>query len=569
MFVTDIRFRQFSPARFGLRSGMHCRLRFFHSTAPATLIVLALGACSGGGGSTATAPPSIPGLPPPPTGLVSSVSAFTANCAGVPNPGTLYANAEVEPHLAINPANLSNLIGTWQQDRWSNGAAQGTAVGFSFDAGTTWTTRPLPASRCGGGNIGNGGDYERATDPWVTISPNGTAYQMSLAISGATLQPGSVSAMLVFRSTDGGRTWSNPITLIRDTDQFFNDKNTITADPTDSRFVYAVWDRLSFDNRGPAFFARTVDGGLTWEPARAIYDPGVGNQALGTVIAVLPDGTLVHFFNQLNTVGNALIGSFQVMRSADKGSTWSAPLKVADFFGVGTRDPETGTAIRDAGYLPQIAVGPQGHLYATWQDARFSSGARDGIAFVRSTDGGLTWSPPVQVNGVTGVQALTPTVNARADGTLGVTYFDMRNNSSDATTLPVDHWLATSRDGVTWTDRRVTPASFEMGLAPVARGLFLGDYMGLVSSGTTFYPFYVRTTGDITNRNDVFITPIGVPSVSTVSTEANARQRAAAEIPVFTPTAEHRQRVHANIVRGMEQRVPGWAKTRGLRNDPP
>ena len=257
MFVTDIRFRQFSPARFGLRSGMHCRLRFFHSTAPATLIVLALGACSGGGGSTATAPPSIPGLPPPPTGLVSSASAFTADCAGVPNPGTLYANAEVEPHLAINPANLSNLIGTWQQDRWSNGAAQGTAVGFSFDAGTTWTTRPLPASRCGGGNIGNGGDYERATDPWVTISPNGTAYQMSLAISGATLQPGSISAMLVFRSTDGGRTWSNPVTLIRDTDQFFNDKNTITADPTDSRFVYAVWDRLSFDNRGPAFFART------------------------------------------------------------------------------------------------------------------------------------------------------------------------------------------------------------------------------------------------------------------------------------------------------------------------
>ena len=506
----------------------------------------------------------MPGTPPGPAGLVSSASTFVAGCAGVSNSGTLYANAEVEPHLAVNPVNPNNLIGSWQQDRWSNGGAQGTAVGFSFDAGATWVTGALPASRCAGGNLANGGDYERATDPWVTFSPNGVAFQMSLAVSGAILQPGSVSAMLVFRSTDGGRTWGNPATLIRDTDQFFNDKNTITADPTDSRFVYAVWDRLSFDNRGPAFFARTVDGGLTWEPARVIYDPGVGNQTLGTVIAVLPNGTLVHLFNQLNTVGNALVGSFQAMRSTDKGSTWSAPIKVADFLGIGTRDPETGTAIRDAGYLPQIAVGPQGQLFATWQDARFSNGARDGIAFVRSTDGGLTWSTPVQINGATSVQALIPSVNARADGAIGVSYFDMRNNTTDATTLPVDHWLATSRDGVTWTDRRVTATSFEMGLAPVARGLFLGDYMGLVSSGEVFYPFYVRTTGDIANRNDVFITPMIVPTGSAEADASRFAVPAKALASPAEPSAEFRRRVSDNIVRKMEQRVPGWAQRRGL-----
>ena len=178
----------------------------------AVLGALLLNSCGGGGGggSSSTLPPI---TPPPAPGLVSSASTFTAGCGGVPDSGTLYTNAEVEPYVAINPANPNNLIGTWQQDRWSNGGSQGIAVGFSTDAGATWTTRALPVSRCGGGNADNGGDYERASDPWVTFSPDGTAYQLSLALSGTIftiLQPGSRSAILVSRSADGGRSWGRP-----------------------------------------------------------------------------------------------------------------------------------------------------------------------------------------------------------------------------------------------------------------------------------------------------------------------------------------------------------------------
>ena len=542
----------------------------------AIVFAVTLAACSGGGGDSPSVvtppPPPPPTTPPAPTGLVSSASTFTAGCGGVADSGTLYNNAEVEPHLAINPANTTNLIGSWQQDRWSNGGSQANAVGFSIDGGATWSTRALPASRCAGGNAANGGDYERATDPWVAISPNGVAYQMSLGISGASFQPGSASAMLVFRSTDNGRTWGTATTLIRDGAVAFNDKNSMTADPTDSRYVYAVWDRLTNDNRGPAMFARTTDGGVSWEPARVIYDPGVGRQTIGVEIAVLPDGTLIHFFTQLNTVGNATIGLFQIQRSADKGVTWSAPIKVADFFGIGTRDPETSQPIRDGGFLGRISVGPEGQLYITWQDARFSNGARDGIAFTRSTDGGLTWSVPTQVNGAPGVQASTATVHARADGTIGISYFDMRNNTIDATTLPMDYWLATSRDGVNWTDRRVTTTSFDLALAPVARGFFLGDYMGLVSSGANFYPLYVRTAGDITNRNDVFMTPVTVAAGTLKSADSMAPAPGAtisADRAPFAPTELHRKNVHDNIARWMEQRVPGWAQMRGLKGDTP
>ena len=131
-----------------------------------------------------------------------------------------------------------------------------------------------PFTRCGGGNAANGGDYERATDPWVTFAPNGNAFQMALATQGASFAAGSVSAMLVSRSTDSGQTLEQPVNVDPRRRTFFNDKNTITADPTDANYVYAVWDRLAASGGGPSFFARTTDGGNTWEAARSIFDPG-------------------------------------------------------------------------------------------------------------------------------------------------------------------------------------------------------------------------------------------------------------------------------------------------------
>ena len=145
----------------------------------------------------------------------------------------------------MDPANPTHFVGAWQQDRWSSGSASGVLTAVTFDGGATWMRTALPFSRCAGGNGANGGDYERATDPWVTFAPDGTVYQMVLAVISGSFAAGSASAMLVSRSTDSGRTWGPISTLIRDGALFFNDKNTITADATDARYAYAVWDRLA------------------------------------------------------------------------------------------------------------------------------------------------------------------------------------------------------------------------------------------------------------------------------------------------------------------------------------
>lgn len=506
-------------------------------------LLLLLCACSGGGGSSSPPPPP----PPPPPGpavsetLVSGASPFPGACGGTG--GTVYVNGEVEPYVAVNPLDANNLIGVWQQDRWSNGSARGLLTGVSFDGGATWTRVQVPFSECSGGNAQNGGSFLRATDPWVTFGPGGTAYQAALSTSGGSFTAGSVNVIQVSRSIDGGRTWSNPQAIRQDTNPFFNDKEAITADPNDARFAYVVWDRLSAGGNGPAFFSRTTDGGATWEPARAIYDPGGQSQTIGNLVRVLPDGTLVNLFARLDNAVSQTRGDVMVIRSTDRGVTWSAPIRVAALQPVGARDPVTNVAIRDGSILPQMAVAPDGTLYAVWQDARFS-GVRDAIAIARSTDGGLTWSEPARVNSTPAVAAFIPQVHVRADGTIGVTYFDLRSDTAEPATLLTDYWLARSVDAVSWTEVRVA-GPFDIATAPQAGGAyFIGDYMGLVSSGSTFLPFYTRTTGSLDNRTDVF--------VARVPAGAAATMRAAQPAAVLEPDP---QRVSENLRASVSRRL--------------
>ncbi|MGH8225442.1 MAG: sialidase family protein [Gammaproteobacteria bacterium] len=541
---------------------MNYILHRLRSCAPALAAALLLTAC-GGGGSSSSTPPSPP-LPPPSSSLVrvSAASPFAAGCNGVQS-GTLYENAEVEPFVAVNPGNAANLIGVWQQDRYSDGGAHGLVAGASFDGGKTWNNVPLLMSRCAGGNAGNGADYARASDPWVAISPNGTAYAISISFTGATFQAGSQGAVLVVSSNDGGQTWSNPTTLIVDGASAFNDKESITADPNDSNYVYAVWDRLTTSNVGPAWISRTSDGGQSWEAAHILYNPGTNNQTLNNQIAVLPDGTVVDFFTEIDNSFQGNPNAFMaVVRSTDHGQTWSPPIKIADIQAIGATDPETGQDIRDGADLGQITAGPTGELVVVWQDARFSGGKRDGVLLSRSGDGGLSWSSPIEINGDPNVQAFEPAVAVRSNGTIGVTYFDFRDDTADPATLPTDYWLTQSSDGTNWSESLVS-GPFDFALAPNAEGLFLGDYQGIVGvDDIGFLPFFVQTTGAGTsNRTDVYTLPPGAASAS-AALAVRARALTAATTVRMTP--EFQSRVQARLLDLLREEIPGRGK-----NPPP
>src|SRR4051794_22059798 len=237
-----------------------------------------------------------------PLTVASGPSPFAPGCEGVPQSGTLYENAEVEPRLAVDPNNPAHMVGVWQQDRWSNGGAHGLVAGTSGNGGTTWTESWAHFSICAGGTVANGGDFQRASDPWVTFSPNGVVHQIALSFNDTNPE----NAVLASRSTNGGTAWSEPATLQREntgSGSLFLDKESITADPFDSNYVYAVWDRSTFPSdkvslsglanttglRSQTVFARSTNNGVSWEAARPIFERQAGlNFTIGNQIAVVP-----------------------------------------------------------------------------------------------------------------------------------------------------------------------------------------------------------------------------------------------------------------------------------------
>jgi len=519
-------------------------------------LVTVVAACGSSGGSSGGTP--VP-QPPPFTSVqqirLSQASTFAAGCDGFsPESGTLYTDTAVEPHLVANPFNPLNLIAAWQQDRWSTGGAQGLMLAASLNGGTSWTLTTAPFSRCTGGTASNVGNYARATDPWLAVTPNGHAYALSLSFTGATLAPGSSSAMLVARSADFGVTWQLPHALIQDGAQVFNDKGSITADPVNSSYVYAVWDRLTSQTAGPSYFALTADGGSTWQTAGRIYDPGPSAQTLGNYIVVLPGDVLLDVFTEITTGINTSSSTVRVIRSADHGTTWSAPVTISDLQPIGTSNPANNAPVRDGSDIVSVsAEAGMGTVYVAWQDSRFSMGKHDGIALAHSNDGGQTWSTPVQVNADPQVQAFTPVVNVRADGVIAVTYFDLRNNTSPSTTaLYADCWMVTSTDGgVTFQEQHLS-GSFNLVNAPDSEGLFLGDYQALVStgSGSAFLPFYAQPALGNAVQTDTFISFPASPA-------AAAHAFAAREASGGALTAEARERVMARTRLVQRQRLHG------------
>jgi hypothetical protein len=454
-------------------------------------------------------------LPPPPTLASPGPSPFTATCnnadfateqqaAG----SVLYPNSEVEPRSARYG---STIVGEYQQDRWSDGGARGLVTSVSHDNGATWTRVVVPGiSACSGGN------YLRASDPWVSFAPNGDLYAISLSFLGTT-NPNH-NAILVSKSTSLGDSWSAPITLTAD-DTNGLDKESITADPYNSNYVYAAWDRIvgpggslrASDNgiihaksfKSQTFFTRSTNGGASWESPQQIFVDSSFSGSIGSIIRVLGDGKTL--LDGLQTYGNTAwkggtCGSVSVLRSTDQGASWtSKPIIIAPFSCtyVGAHNPDTGALIRSGG-LPDLAVDGS-KAYMVWEDALPAAPTTGRILFSQSLDSGLTWSQPIVISRATppGVDAFIPTIAVDSNHVVGVSYYDFRNNVPGGI-ASTDLWLTRCASSCaspgSWSaDTRVTPSSFDMSAAPEARGEFLGDYTGMTTSGAAFEPFFTES----------------------------------------------------------------------------
>lgn len=471
--------------------------------------------------------------------------------------GLNFRSAEVEPWIADNPARPANLVGVWQQDRWSDGGAKGQTAGWTFDGGRTWGQTPQPFTRCAQPFYDTQVlQYERTSDPWVSIGPDGTAYAISLPFDGDFIRNGIGVAV----SHDGGRTWTgqqdiDPLIARPDTLDPGDDKESVTADPNLVGWAYGVWDRLedifppcpasasaahaavmvSRDRHtaarraasaaasaapepcpglftGPAFFSRTRDGGRTWEAARPIVPTGPNEQTIGNQVLVnRQTGVLYDFYNFIGADGTNQI---EFVSSADHGTTWSGRQFVQRLFTTGETRPcgcgvifpgDPSQPLRTGDITPSFAIDPgSGQLYVIWQDGRPNNFENDMLLASTSTAGGApgTWSRPVLVNPPTDRAAFTAAISVDGRGRVGVTYYDLTPPITRSDVLLTDTWFTrTSGPGLDFGPRQLVGGPYNMLAAPNARGFFVGDYMGLAAGAASdrdgrvgrFVPLFVMT----------------------------------------------------------------------------
>src|SRR3954452_1627163 len=138
-------------------------------------------------------------------------------------------DTQIEPSIAVNPANPCNAVTAYQEGRIANGGDAANGYATAFDCGATWSYGELPKLTS---YPGQGGELERGSDAVVAFGPDNVVYANSL-IFDLNVNNGLRSAMAVNVSKDGGKTWSDPVVFQDDNLGGLNDKNWIVVDNSD------------------------------------------------------------------------------------------------------------------------------------------------------------------------------------------------------------------------------------------------------------------------------------------------------------------------------------------------
>jgi hypothetical protein len=409
---------------------------------------------------------------------LSGPSPFPAGCPGAVNDGEKVTGGEIEPAITVNPARPQNIVGVWQQD--FGFGARTDLIGASFDGGRRWIHAMIP-----GLTVCTGGTADFASDPWISAGVDGTVYFAGSAGSAASEPP--PLAVITSRSRDGGRSWAPP-TALTPLDPNL-DTPAITASPVLPGHAYlswASWDHLyNFPLNSALRFSRSTDGGASWSPQVVIDQPGPTALDVAGRILVLPDrarqrrepgpGVLLAVFARADLATG--VGGLFAARSLDEGQTWLPAVQigsqpVATYF-----DPDSGLELPNAGF-PSAAVAPDGTAYVAFEAPRSASSGAIGVA--RSRDGGRTWTQATPAG--VGAFAFEPAIAVDSHGTVGLSFYDFRNDRLGDASLTADSWFVHSTDrGASWRETHLA-GPFDLRGAPFAEtGHALGEYQGMTA----------------------------------------------------------------------------------------
>jgi hypothetical protein len=427
----------------------------------------------------------------PATAAVSAVLAFAAGAAAAVPLTQLssdpFTNSSSQHRTEVEPDTYalgSTIVAAAQAGRFFSGGASGIAWATSKDSGTTWRNGVLP-----GLTKYTGGPYDRASDPSVAFDARHNVWLVStLELSEA----GGVHpvAIVVSRSTDGGLTWGNPVTV---TAGGAPDKNWIVCDNRPaSRFYgrcYSQWDSTADGNR--IKMSTSANGGASWGRALNTNDNARG---LGGQPVVQANGTVVVPY------GSSSLGQIRAFRSVDGGASWRVSVAVASV----ARHTVAG-GLRTSP-LPSAEVDASGKVYVVWQDCRFraSCSSNDIVMSTTTQSSYPTWKSvarvPIDSTASTvdhfipglGVDPATSGSTAR----LGLAYYYYPSASCTSSTCQLNvGFVSSANGGATWaTPTRLTGPMSLSWLSNTNQGRMVGDYISTSWAGGKAHPVFVSAS---------------------------------------------------------------------------
>jgi hypothetical protein len=328
-----------------------------------------------------------------------------------------------------DPTTAIGTDGRWYVGYITNSSGQG--VSYSDDEGENWSPVTIAP---------NPGSLADKNHMWLDTK-NGSPYENYLYNAWTDFGGSYNNQIVVSVSADNGESWSSRVSISNAVSAGSHNQgvNVKTGPNGEVYAVWAIYDGWPQDEKALGF-AKSLDGGATWEPAVRIISNIRGIRNSGVV-------------------QNMRVNSF--------------PSMAVDISG-GSNN---------------------GNIYVVWTNVgvpQENTGSDRSVYMIKSGDQGNTWSEPIRVNQSEqdqGYVSYLPWIaNDPSNGNISIVFYDNRNSGNTYT----EAWCAVSNNaGETWEDFKVSDVSFVPApISGLATG-YMGDYLGITALNGWVYPCWM------------------------------------------------------------------------------
>jgi hypothetical protein len=442
--------------------------------------------------------------------ITASFAPSSVLAAPIVSPNTNIINeshGQDEPNIAINPLHNHLQPKDIHVAVGVNDYRGGNSVVSLYTSTdlTTWTYHSVSKPT-----------YDAYGNPVLAYDSAGNLYYAYMAFQVDVSGNPYNGAIYVSKSTDEGVTWAfyTRVSSLGIGTNPYNDRPWLAIDQSNN-YIYVSWT-LWYGTGASCLgsvimFARSTNGGSSFSsPIQLSSSPGTGYmERQWSKIAIGPSGKVYVTWRQLG-IPAISYRSIYMATSTSNGASFGSEALVLQYPAFDSADYQSDSTAPATCTWPQLVVGPEGNLYIAWHFS-VTSGNRD-LNFIRSTDGGLTWSTPMTIASNSNDQ-FWPVLAVAPTGRIDMVWYDRRD---DVNNQLINLYYTNSTDkGVTFDPNivKVTTATSDTTVLPnVGFGRYFGDYIDLADTGDG--AALAVWTDTRTGNQEVFISTISQPAAA-------------------------------------------------------